>query len=281
MEHLSPKMGIDLNQNEIEKQVAALGIAQPWNHNFLLPFGIETAPGEQKSHGKNLVKLERLSPLFDVLGVSGRRILDVGCNEGFFSVQMGRRGGQVLGIDVDTHRIDKARFIQSIVASDLDVQFRLMDIYSDEFENLPRFDLCLCLGFIHRVPDPYRAVAAIAARVDMIVFEWKALKFGPHDEAFAYFSQKGIDTRDYFGTEFWLLSYTALESILRRLGFRHFHRIDDPRQRRAIMVAGRHPHLLFDQPDQVVRGNLVRVMLSHGKRFVRTLAAIAAGRLNA
>jgi SAM-dependent methyltransferase len=154
--------------------------------------------------------------------LAGKRVLDVGCNEGFFSVQMGRRGGHVLGIDIDSHRIDKARFVQPFVAADLDLQFEKMDIYSTRFQELPRFDVCLCLGFIHRVPDPYRAIAAIAERVDTIIFEWKALKFGHHDEAFAYFSPKPIDADDYYGTEFWLLSYAALERILRRLGFGHF-----------------------------------------------------------
>lgn len=268
-------------RSEIEQKVAALGAVQPWNHNFTLAEGVQTKPGAQSSHGKNLVKLERLEPLFDALSVSGRRVLDVGCNEGFFSVQLAQRGAQVLGIDIDEHRIEKARFVQGLVAPGLDLRFEKMDIYSETFRGLPRFDLCLCLGFIHRVPDPFSAIAAIASRVDMIVFEWKALKFGPHDDAFAYFSPKGVDHADYYGTEYWLLSYAALERILRRLGFAHFHRIDDPRQRRAIMVAGRHPHPLFERPDQVVHAGRLRALLSHGKRFARTLGGIASGRINA
>lgn len=267
--------------SEITRQVADLAAVQPWNHNFRLPGNVETKPGAQHSHGKNLVKLERLAPLFDAFGVQGKKVLDVGCNEGFFSMHLAGQGAQVLGIDIDAHRISKARFVQGLLGEGKDLRFELLDIYSSEFRALPRFDLCLCLGFIHRVPDPFSAVAAIAERVDTIIFEWKALKFGPHDDAFAYFSPKGVDQADYYGTEYWLLSYAALERILRRLGFSHFHRIDDPRQRRAIMVAGRAPHALFERPDVVAHAGRLAALLSHGKRFVRTLSGIASGRINA
>jgi SAM-dependent methyltransferase len=254
---------------------------QAWNHNFARPQGVETKPGTQSSHGKNLVKLERLEPLFQAIGIAGKSVLDVGCNEGFFSLHLAGQGAKVLGIDIDQHRIAKAHFVQGVLGAGKDVRFELIDIYSDRFKALPRFDLCLCLGFVHRVPDPFSAIAALAARADMIIFEWKALKFGPHDDAFAYFSPKGVDQGDYYGTEYWLLSYAAMESILRRLDFKYFHRIDDPRQRRAILVAGRHPHPLFQQPDVILHRGRLRALLSHGKRFVRTVSGIVTGRVNA
>lgn len=269
-----------MDKAEIEVQVRALGDRQPWNHNYALPHGVETRPGAQVSYGKNLVKLARLQPLFDEVGLAGKDVLDVGCNEGFFSMHMAEKGAKVLGIDIDEHRITKARFVKQVFGRE-GVDFELMDIYSDRFKGLPRFDLCLCLGFIHRVPDPFSAVAALADRTDIIIFEWKALKFGPHDDAFAYFSPKGIDEADYYGTEYWLLSFAALERIMRRLGFRHFHRIDDPRQNRAILVAGRHDHALFNRPDQIGHRGRTKVFLSHAKRFTRTIVGIATGRVNA
>lgn len=45
-------MAIELNKTDIEDEIAALGAEQSWNHNILLPFGIETSPSEQVSHGK-------------------------------------------------------------------------------------------------------------------------------------------------------------------------------------------------------------------------------------
>lgn len=270
-----------LDKQSLEAQVKALGRDQPWNHNFPLPHEVQTRPEAQKSHGKNLVKLARLQPLLQQIELAGKSVLDVGCNEGFFSLQMARAGAQVLGIDIDSQRVAKARFVQGLLGMDAPLRFDVMDIYSPQFSALPRFDLCLCLGFIHRVPDPYRAIASLADRSDMILFEWKALKFGPHDEAFAYFSPKPIDRDDFHGTEYWLLSYAALETIMRRLEFRYFHRIDDPRQRRAILVAGRKPHPVFDRPDSIIHRGRIRALLSHGRRFTRTVAGIIKGRVNA
>lgn len=270
-----------MNSNQIQKQVNELGALQAWNHNYTLPNGVETRPGAQLSHGKNLVKLERLKPLFDAIGLNGKSVLDVGCNEGFFSLHMAGAGGKVVGIDIDEQRIAKARYVQSVLGEGKDVRFDTVDIYSPQFKAFDRFDLCLCLGFIHRVPDPFSAIAALAERTDMIIFEWRALKFGPHDDAFAYFSPKGIDKDDYYGTEYWLLSYAALERILSRLGYDHFHRVDDPRQRRAILVAGKHHHPLFDRPNVVTHRGRGRALLTHGKRFLGTLIGVLSGRINA
>ncbi len=270
-----------MNRYDIQKRVDELGALQAWNHNYVLVHGVETSPGAQVSHGKNLVKLERLKPLFEAIGLSGKSVLDVGCNEGFFSLHMASEGAKVLGIDIDEQRIAKARYVQTLLGEGKCVKFDNVDIYSSQFKALECFDLCLCLGFIHRVPDPFSAIAALGKRSDMILFEWKALKFGPHDEAFAYFSPKPIDDADYYGTEYWLLSYAALERILQRIGFRYFHRIDDPRQRRAILVAGKKQHPLFERPDHIIhRGRLITV-LSHVKRFVRTITDILGGKINA
>ena len=269
-----------MEREELQRKVAEFARAQPWNHNFTLPHGVETRPGAQTSHGKNLIKLERIAPLLDRIGLSGRRILDVGCNEGFFALHMHERGAQVFGIDIDTHRISKAQFIRSVLGADA-VQFETIDIYSARFAELPPFDLCLCLGFLHRVPDPFTALERLAGKAEIIVFEWKALKFGPHDDAFAYFSPKGIDEADRYGTEYWLLSYAAVERMMRRLGFGHFHRVDDPRQRRAILVAGRVDHPIFALPDVVLHRGRFRALLSHGWRFAKTAAGILSGRVNA
>lgn len=269
-----------MDTQAIARVVAEFESVQPWNHNFKLPGGVETRPGAQGSHGKNLIKLERIRPLLEAIGPSGKRVLDVGCNEGFFSLHLASAGADVLGIDVDKHRIAKARFVQS-VTGEAKVDFRLLDIYSEEFAVLPGFDFCLCLGVLHRVPDPFRALGALGGKTELLLLEWKALKFGPHDDAFAYFSPKGIDERDFYGTEYWLLSYAAVERMLRRLGFSRFHRIDDPTQRRALLVAGKADHPIFDRPDVVLHRGRLAAILSHTKRYLRTVLGILGGRVNA
>jgi SAM-dependent methyltransferase len=269
------------SKRDIQQRVDELGFIQAFNHNFTLPHGVETRPGAQLSHRKNHIKLDRLKPLLNEIGLQGKSVLDVGCNEGFFSLHMASQGASVLGIDIDEQRITKARYVQTLVEEGKSVQFDKVDIYSPQFKALERFDLCLCLGFLHRVPDPFSSIVALGSKADMIIFEWKALKFGPHDEAFAYFSPKPVNDTDYYGTEYWLLSYAALERILQRIGFKHFHRVDDPRQRRAVLVAGKHPHALFERSDQIIHRGRLRTLLTHGKRGIKAFLNILTGRLNA
>lgn len=265
--------------NIIEK-INKLGEIQPWNHNFVLPDKIETNPGKQVSHGKNLVKLERLKPIFEKIGLDGKFVLDMGCNEGFFSQYLASNGSKVVGIDIDKNRIEKAKYVKEIIGKNLDVTFQKIDIYSEEFSSMQKFDLCLCLGFIHRVPDPFTAIKKLVEKSDLIVFEWKALKFGPHDEAFAFFSPNPVNKSDYYGTEYWRLSYAAVETILKRLGMKYFYRIDDPNHRRAILVAGKKNNSIFSFDDEIATRGLINIFLSHSKRYLKMLLKIFSKKIN-
>ena len=272
-------MTIELTKEDVEERINILGNEQAWNHNISLPYGLETSPKEQVSHGKNLVKWERLKPILGLLELSEKRALDIGCNEGFFSTKLSEVAAYVLGADIDELRIKKAKFVQSILKQE-NLDYRVMDIYSPEVQTQEYFDLCVCMGFLHRVPDPFRAIAAISSITDTVLFEWKSLKHGLHDDAYAYFSQKGTDKLDYYGTEYWLLSYAALESILKRQGFVHFFRVDDPRQRRSILVASKVDGEIFNHPDEILHRGRVAALLSHTKRYIETVVSILNGRLN-
>tara|TARA_Y100001935_G_scaffold11390_1_gene8894 strand:- start:8630 stop:9454 length:825 start_codon:yes stop_codon:yes gene_type:complete len=273
---------MEINKKNIKEKIAILGDEQPWNHNISLPGEIETAPGKQTSHGKNLVKWGRIEPILNLISLKGKTALDLGCNEGFFSIKLAEKGAKVLGADIDHLRIKKAKWIQSILKFE-NPTFKVIDIYSKEFESIDKkFDFCLCMGFIHRIPDPYTAIKAISAKTDTILFEWKALKEGPHDESFAFFSQKDIDHEDYYGTEYWLCSYTSVETILKRLGFKYFYRLDDTRNRnkRAILVASKVNNEIFSHPSVIHHRGRISTFLTHTKRYLKSIYKIFSGELN-
>lgn len=263
----------------IREKVAQLGARQPWNHNIALPYGIETKPGEQVSAGKNLIKWQRIEPLLETIGVAGKRVLDVGCNEGFFSLRLAEMDATVGGIDIDESRIEKAEFVRQVLRAD-NVSFAVLDIYSQVFADTPRYDLCVCLGFLHRVPEPFTVLSRLSDRSDLILLEWKPLKHGPHDEPFAYYTPGGYAKDDPYGTQFWLLSFASVEAMLGRLGFDRFHRVDDPRSRRGILVAGRVANPIFDLPDVVRHRGRLPTLLSHTKRYIKTVGKIMSGRIN-
>lgn len=83
--------------------------------------------------------------------LSGRSVLDLGCNYGFFCFEAKKRGAaRVVGIDVDPENIRKARLLADCLG--LEVEFRLADIEREPPRE--RFDWVLCLNLLHHLRDP-------------------------------------------------------------------------------------------------------------------------------
>ena len=81
----------------LRAQVAALA---PWFHNIDLGDGLVTAP----DHFLGDYPRFKFARFADALpaDLTGNSVLDIGCNAGFYSVEMKRRGaGRVIGIDSD------------------------------------------------------------------------------------------------------------------------------------------------------------------------------------
>ncbi|MAZ79982.1 MAG: hypothetical protein CMD72_04475 [Gammaproteobacteria bacterium] len=228
------------DKKNLSDQVDAFAKIQPWNHNFILSDGTETRPGNFKSPGKNSNKLERLEPILDSLDISGKRVLDLGCNEGFFSINLAERGASVIGIDADNDRIEKAKFIKQDLAKDLPINYECKNFLSDN-EKLENANIILCLGFLHRVPDPITVIKKLSELQGVIIFEWKAEYPASIKNPAAVFSSQPINESDTYGTEYWLLSVDALKNILKRYGLDYTYAIPNKGGKREILVASREP----------------------------------------
>jgi len=111
-----------LSTEEIRSRVEALG---PWFHNLDLD-GVRTAPAHFLGDYP-AVKWRRFADTI-APDLSGRTVLDIGCNAGFYSIEMKRRGAaRVLGVDADPGYLKQARFAAEISA--LDIEFRELSVY--------------------------------------------------------------------------------------------------------------------------------------------------------
>src|SRR4029077_4848500 len=80
--------------------------------------------------------------------LSGQSVLDVGCNAGFYSIEMKRRGAErVLGIDSQRDLIRQAVFVRKI--TELDIEYQRMSVYDLDPHQLGQFDITLALGLIY------------------------------------------------------------------------------------------------------------------------------------
>ncbi|WP_425299087.1 TIGR04290 family methyltransferase [Rhizobium sullae] len=138
------------DREDLERQIRALG---PWFHNIRIQ-GVETAPdhflGDYPSF--KWAGFKHVVP--DDL--EGRSVLDIGCNAGFYSLEMRRRNaGQVVAIDSDARYLEQARFAADRTGADID--FRQMSIY--DVEKLgEKFDLVLFMGVLYHLRHPLLAL---------------------------------------------------------------------------------------------------------------------------
>lgn len=151
--------------SNLAERIAALG---PWFHNLRLR-GIQTAPDHFLGDYPQ-VKYERFAHALPS-DLSGKTVLDIGCNAGFYSLEMKRRGAErVVGIDTDEHYLAQARFAAEVAGAD--IEFRRMAVW--EIATLgERFDVVLFMGVLYHLRHPLLALDLIhdhAAR-DLLVFQ--------------------------------------------------------------------------------------------------------------
>src|SRR5215831_10594899 len=112
-----------------------------WFHNLNL-HGVPTAPHHFLGDFPNIkwCQIEHAIPQ----DLRGATVLDVGCNAGFYSIEMKRRGARrVLGIDVDERYLKQARF----AADTLGVEIELQKCSVYETDQIPgQFDYVFFMG---------------------------------------------------------------------------------------------------------------------------------------
>lgn len=115
-----------------------------------LPFGLST-PGVDRSRSFDLIFPADLT---------GKTVLDLGCNHGFFCFEALRRGAsRVVGYDMRPNTIRGARLLAKCL--DLDVEFSVRDLNGPLIEE--HFDYTLCLNVLHHLHDPLRTIDNMAA----------------------------------------------------------------------------------------------------------------------
>jgi tRNA (mo5U34)-methyltransferase len=217
-----------LTTEEIEKKVGELG---PWFHNLSLR-GIQTAPhhflGDYPSFKWR--NFENALPQ-DLRGMS---VLDVGCNGGFYSIQMKLRGAdRVLGIDHDEVYLRQAAFAAEVL--ELDISFEQLSVY--EVPQLKeRFDLVLFMGVFYHLRHPLLALDLLRQHAAKDWFIFQSMLRGsdsvaevaddyPFSET-AIFDEPGYPKmhfveNDYSGdpTNWWIPNAACAEAMLRSAGF--------------------------------------------------------------
>lgn len=212
----------------IRRKVAALG---PWFHNLDLA-GVKTAP-EHPLGDYPAVKWARFSGAIPE-DLAGRTVLDIGCNGGFYAIEMKRRGAdRVLAIDLDESYLAQAQFAASVCG--VEIEFRQLSVYQIGALR-ERFDIVLFMGVLYHLRHPLLALDLINEHVvgDLLVFQSMqrgSARVGRVEPDYQFWDLEQFDAPEYpklhfiehryanDATNWWVPNRACAEAMLRSAGF--------------------------------------------------------------
>jgi tRNA (mo5U34)-methyltransferase len=217
-----------VNINEIRRRISAVPY---WFHTIEVAPGIFT-PGEDDTPSK----LKRLGIPENL---NGKRVLDIGAYDGFFSFECERRGAKVTAVDLT----QSAGFPVAHELLSSKVNFLQSSIYDLDPERFGQFDLILCLGVLYHLRHPLLGLDKIRAvcRGELILESQICDRYFINNAGvpidLAVTAPKMLDTsfaQFYAGAElngdpsnWWSPNIAALRGMLHSSGFSTYQEIEN------------------------------------------------------
>lgn len=259
-------------RDDLARRVRELG---PWFHNLHLPDGTQTEPyhplGDFPSYKWR--QLARHLPE----DLHGWRALDIGCNAGFYSLELAKRGAVVTGIDLDPHYLEQARWAAAQFGLSDRIDWRQMQVY-DLAQTEETYDLVLFMGVFYHLRYPLLGLDIVARTVKRLMI-FQSLEI-PGDEVYPAEPDLPLDMHTdrrvllrehgwpkmafiehaFAGdpTNWWAPNHAGVEAMLRSAGLR---------------VTGRPGHEMYlcapdpEHPSSVRTWNAAELLSATGRRW--------------
>jgi len=176
--------------------------------------------------------------------LTNKRVLDIGCAEGFFSFEAERRGAREV-IGIDSYPESVRRFNITKAARQSNATAFLMSVYDLEPKRLGTFDLVLFYGVFYHLKHPQYALERIrSVCTGQILFqthvcEEPAIKGTPWARFFPHGMMSGPNNENYDPTVFWLFNSACCLAMLDHVGFMELDVISNEPQ--PFVVRGMSP----------------------------------------
>jgi tRNA (mo5U34)-methyltransferase len=217
---------IDLEPGKLAQRISELG---DWFHNLDL-HGVPTAPHHFLGDFPN-IKWRQIANTIPQ-DLTGATVLDVGCNGGFYAIEMKKRGAKrVLGIDVDDRYLSQARFAADTLGVEIELQ--KCSVYATD-QLVGQFDYVLFMGVFYHLRYPLLALDNLIKKVaGKLLFQtmvrgseetrewaddypfWNKQIFEERDFPAMYFIEKRYSNDP---TNWWIPNRAAVEAMLRSTG---------------------------------------------------------------
>ena len=205
----------------------------PWFHNLHLPDGEQTAPDHPLGDFPQ-VKWRQIEP-YVAADLHGQRVLDIGCNAGFYSFELARRGANVVAIDIDPHYLRQANWAAERFGLQGRIHFHQASVY-DLAGSGQCFDIVWFLGVLYHLRHPLLALDILHELTvqqmflqtmtmpgDMVVSPPAAIGLEQRTEL----TQRGWPCMAFIErelaedpTNWWAPNHACVEAMLRSAGFR-------------------------------------------------------------
>ncbi len=168
-----------MNNKEIKEKINSF---PHWINQFDLKGNLTPIP-DIKSETQTIQRQSYfLDPLVEFFGGSlkGKRILDIGCNAGFWSLQAIESGcDSIVGIDGRQVHIDQANFVFEVKEIDKSkYKFICGNVFDLDFQKLGDFDIVICLGFFHHISKHMELLEKISRiNTDVLLLETRVSRF--------------------------------------------------------------------------------------------------------
>ena len=217
-----------ITPEQIARRVQELA---PWFHDLDLN-GVRTAP----NHFLGSYPLALWEAIRHIVpeDLSGKTVLDLGCNAGFFSIEMARRGAsRVLGVDYDARYLEQARLAIEVAGVN-SIELRQLSVYDVAALGEP-FDVVLFMGVLYHLRHPLLALDLVREHVvsDLMLFESMcrgSIRARKYAEDYPFEEQDVFDEpawpkmhfieHKYAGdqTNWWAPNHAAVEAMARSAG---------------------------------------------------------------
>jgi tRNA (mo5U34)-methyltransferase len=213
-----------------QQEIESLG---PWFHNLHLPDGRQTAPDHVLGDFPAFKWRHLAASIPQDLG--GWSVLDIGCNAGYYSIELAKRGARVVGMDVEPLYLAQARWAVEQTGLQDRIEYREGNVY-DLAHARQKYDLVWFTGVFYHLRYPTLALDLVRSVTKRLLM-FQSLTM-PGEEVYAPPADIELDERDQMlrrgwpvmafiehsmahdASNWWAPNHACIEAMLRSAGFR-------------------------------------------------------------
>jgi tRNA (mo5U34)-methyltransferase len=220
-----------MSQSVKEGMNDSLELLGPWFHNLHLPDGRETAP----DHFLGDFPREKWLSFQHVIpeNLAGWSVIDIGCNGGFYSFELAKRGAQVTAIDYDARYLEQAKWAAEQLGLGASVTFEQKQVY-DLAADPSKYDLVWFMGVLYHLRYPLLGLDIVARKTNkLLVLQTMTM---PGEEALETPPDMGLTQRHLMQdagwpkmafiehrlegdpTNWWAANHACVEAMIRAAG---------------------------------------------------------------